>query len=131
MNSAVVRHRHCFEYTFAGDWNWEQFYEALQPFQSHRGSTAFDVIVDVREVTQLPMDAVLHLKPAVQLAESHQGRYVVVANGSAAQTLFLTFISIYKSLAARCFLVRDMEEAHALLCKPNSDNGASRSVNSA
>jgi hypothetical protein len=129
VNTAFARHRNRLELTFSGDWNWEQFYEAIQPVQSYHGSTEFDVIFDLREIAQLPMDAVLHLKPAVQLAERHGGKYIIIASGSAAQTLFLSFVSIYTSMAPRSFLVSDMEEANALLCNPA--DCASRTIHSA
>jgi hypothetical protein len=126
---AIVRHRNRLEYTFDGNWDWNQFYNALPPDQLFRGDEAFDVIFDIRNVTQLPMDAVLHLKPAIQLAERHEGKYVIVATGSSAQTLFLSVVSIYSAIAARCFLVSSMEEADTLLSKPNNDE--SRTIYSA
>jgi hypothetical protein len=129
VNIAIARRHNRLEYTFEGDWNWKQFYDALQPVQLLRGTGSADIVVDMRTISQLPMDAVLHLKPAVQMAERHDGKYVIIAKGSAAQTLFLSFTSIYSSLAARCFLVSSMEEADALLRKP--DNGQSLARGSA
>jgi hypothetical protein len=102
------------QYSFEGDWDWEEFYQSIARGRTFDRQHSADVILDFRRVMNISPDAVLHLKPAAQIAEQNQRRYIIVARSSAIQTLFMLFIRIYNSLATRFYLVNTLEDAYAL-----------------
>ncbi len=102
-------------YTFAGDWNWDDFYGVLV---DHGQETALDqlcVVIDLRQTTRIPTDAILHLLPAANRAKEIGGRVIVIATSSAAVTMFRMFVTIYHAVGGKFQLVTSDEEATAVL----------------
>ena len=104
-------------YTLTGSWNWEQFYTIFE--QQIKIPAPCDhrlcILIDLRAVTYIPSDAILHLKRAAQMAQTLGGMIVVIATSVTTTTLYCLFVSMYKSAGAQFRLASTIEEAHALL----------------
>jgi hypothetical protein len=115
-------------YSFEGDWGWDEFYQSIEQGRAFDHRHPADVILDFRRVTSISPDAVLHLKPAAQIAEENNRRYIIVARSSAIQTIFMLFIRIYSNLATRFYLVNTLEDAYALLSRPERNPSLSPEI---
>jgi hypothetical protein len=125
LKATVEWEKEFLRYTFEGDWDWDEFYQSIERGRSFDHKHPADVILDFRRVTSISPDAVLHLKPAAQIVEKNNRRYIIVARSSAIQTIFMLFIRIYSNLATRFYLVNTLEDAYNLLSRP--DRAQSRS----
>jgi hypothetical protein len=106
-------------YTYSGDWNWEQFYTVLETrLQEDKLDSRATVLVDFRGITKFPSDMILHLKRAAALAGETQVLVVVIANSASLITLYNLFVRVYSQIGKRFRLVRNDEEAYALLKLP-------------
>jgi hypothetical protein len=105
-------------FSFEGTWDWDDFYQSIERGRALDRKHTANVILDFRGVSHISPDAVLHLKRAAQIAEQNKRRYIVVAKTSSIQTIFMLFTRIYSSLAPRFFLVNSLDDAFALLAKP-------------
>lgn len=106
-------------YTYSGDWNWEQFYTVLETrLHEDKLDSRATVLVDFRGITRLPSDMILHLKRAAALAGETQVLVIVIANSAALVTLYNLFVRVYSQIGKRFRLVRNDEEAYALLKLP-------------
>lgn len=118
MKATVEWENEFLHYSFEGDWDWDVFYQSIERGRAFDHKQPTDVILDFRRVSHIAPDAVLRLKPAAQIAERNQRRYIIVARSSSIQTIFMLFIRIYPSLATRFFLVNTLEDAYAVLARP-------------
>jgi hypothetical protein len=75
-------------------------------------------LIDLRGVARFPSDAILHLKRAVQLANTISGTIIVIASSTTAATNYHLFITLYKPAGDRFRLVADDAEAYAALGLP-------------
>ncbi|MBI1257606.1 MAG: hypothetical protein GC204_09060 [Chloroflexi bacterium] len=105
--------------SFYGDWDWKVFYETVE--QRLLFGEAHDpcLIVDVRGVTRIPIDVVLHLKRATQLARDIKGMIVLIATSTAVQTAYQVLMMVNRPLAEKLRLVASDEEAYAILQIPS------------
>ena len=101
----------------SGRWCWRDLDERMDQWLNLRShlNSRFCILVDLRKVTDIPNDAILHLKPAVQFAQEEDVRVVVVAVSATAVTMFKLFVTMYKSTASKFQLASTEEEALALL----------------
>ncbi len=101
--------------TFRGDWQWKDFYAIVDQ------TTLFDenphacLIVDMRAVNRIPIDAALHLKRAAQLASKIEGKVIVIATSNAALTTYQLMTRVYRPLADKLCIVGSDQEAYRLL----------------
>jgi hypothetical protein len=117
VNATVESKNGFVYYTFEGNWDWDEFYRVIERVRALYQDYPSDGLLDFRYVSQISPDAVLHLKPAAQIAEQSNRRYIVLAGSSSIQTIFMLFRRIYSSLAPRFFLVHCLEDAYAVLVK--------------
>ncbi len=106
-------------YTYTGDWNWEDFYRILEwrdPDVPHGSEVC--VLVDFRQTTRPPSDAILHLKRAAKMAEETEGLIILITNSSALITLYNVFIIVYRAVSRRFRIVSSDREAYAILGLP-------------
>ncbi len=107
-------------YTYSGDWDWDEFYGILERrLPEDRLDSSSTVLVDFRTINRFPSDAILHLKRAAKLADDTQVQVIVIANSAALVTIYNLFIRVYSSIGKRFRLVRNDEEAYALLKIPS------------
>ncbi|HVU14803.1 MAG TPA: hypothetical protein VHD90_26185 [Phototrophicaceae bacterium] len=104
--------------SFRGDWNWTDFYAAIEQPDLANQDVTICLIVDLRAVNRIPSDAVLHLKRAAQLIEQVKGAVILIATSNAALTTYQLMITVYKPLAGKIQLVSTDQEAYALLQMP-------------
>ncbi len=105
-------------FTFSGDWDWQEFYRVFDLSDPCVPGQTTCALVDLRAVTRIPSDAILHLRGAAQLAESLGGTIVIIATSVPAATLYYLFVSMYRSASARFRLVASDPEAFAILQMP-------------
>lgn len=106
-------------FTYSGDWDWQVFYHVLEGEACPTGQTIC-ALIDLRSVTHIPSDAILHLRGAAQFAESIAGTVIVIATSVPATTLYYLFTSMYRSVSAKFRLVASDEEAFAILQMPSA-----------
>jgi anti-anti-sigma regulatory factor len=107
-------------YTYSGNWNWDDFYRILEwRDEDLLHAEKFSVIVDFRDVTRFPSDAVLHLKRAATMVNEKHEQIILITNSSSLATLFNMFIKLYSRVGQRLRLVTRVEEAYAMLKLPS------------
>lgn|GEM_PF-2805133 len=107
-------------YTYSGNWDWDDFYNTLERSDKDvQQAEKFSVIVDFRDVTRFPSDAVLHLKRAATMVNEKHEQIILITNNSSLATLFNMFIKLYSRVGKRLRLVTSDEEAYALLKLPS------------
>jgi hypothetical protein len=104
--------------TFSGDWDWTEFYKVFDRGESCLPGQTTCALVDLRPVTRIPSDAILHLRGAAQIADRVGGLVIVIATSIPAATMFHLFVSMYRSASNKFRLVTSDEEAHAILQMP-------------
>lgn len=104
--------------TLAGEWDVDQFYAQIEQESCGKFDPRLCVIVDLREVTRVPSDAVLQLKRAAALANHISGTIVVIAGSVTTVTMYRLFTSIYKPGSSKFALVSSDAEAYAVLGIP-------------
>lgn len=107
--------RSVLRYTFSGAWDWDELYAAFEVQQVDCLLDQLCVIIDLRQTTHIPSDAVLHLQRAASMAKEVNGKIVIIATNTAAVTMFRLFVSIYRSVSAKFWLASNDEEAAELL----------------
>jgi hypothetical protein len=101
----------------SGIWNWHDLDTQMDQWLIEHLAfmDGLRILVDVRKVTMIPNDLILHVKPAVQFAQEANARIVVVAASSAAITMFNLFVTVYKSVGQKFQLASNEEEALTIL----------------
>ena len=101
----------------SGAWNWEDMMAAIQRFQTADPTPVdrYCTIVDLRGISSLPSDAVLHLKGGAQLVSDVNGLIVVINSSSATAILFKMFVSMYRVVGGKLRSAANEKEAYALL----------------
>ncbi|MEP7291127.1 MAG: hypothetical protein ABI835_05060 [Chloroflexota bacterium] len=102
-------------YSYSGEWSWDDFYAILNQRDPPPPDGQLSALVDLRQTTHLPGDAVLHLKSAAKMAEEIDGMVVIITSNTAMTTLFNIFVTIYKRVGKRFRVVNSEEEAYAIL----------------
>lgn len=90
--------------------HWRESYALL--------SESLCILVDVRQVTAIPNDAILYLKSIARFVQNTDTMIVVIAANAAAVTTFNLFVTMYKSVGNKLHLVSDDSEALALITAP-------------
>ena len=101
--------------TLSGDWDWAEFYRVIDQETLFREPGDPCLIVDMRAVTHMPIDMVLHLKRAIQLISKLKGLVVLIATSVTASTAYHAMITLYKPIAEKIRLVSNDQEAYAVL----------------
>ncbi len=102
-------------YTFAGDWDWDDFSAVLVDHSQEFALDQLCIVIDLRQTTHIPTDAILHLLPAANRAKQIGGKIVVIATSSIAVTTFRMFVTIYRSVGRKFYLAASDEEAATYL----------------
>ena len=104
--------------TFSGDWEWDDFYSFIekQTIKSTDADHGVCFLIDLRPVTHIPSDAILHLKRAAELASEVNGLIVLIASSVEVLTMYRMFVTSYRSVGHKFRLAASDEEAHAA-CK--------------
>lgn len=106
----IIRH------TYSGEWDWKDFYDTLAQrsleLQAGAGVTLF---IDLRGIPHFPSDMIFQLRDAAKLAEVTDELIIVISNNAALITLFNVFIRVYSRIGKRLRLVKNDDEAYALL----------------
>jgi len=110
--------KHVIRFTFAGDWNWEDFYGVFDRRDPYPPDQRICFLIDIRAVTRIPSDAVLHMRRFVKLAEQVGGLIIIIATSVPAMMMFRLFVSVYRSASDKFRLVANDEEAYAILQMP-------------
>lgn len=104
--------------TFSGAWDWGVFYgtftaelEKCETARMHRVC----VLIDLRDVTGIPSDAVLHLRVGARMAEAIDGKIIVIAKSIAAVTAYRLFVGMYQTATKKFALAASNEEAYQIL----------------
>ena len=103
--------------TFGGGWDWDVFYKTFtdQLEQCSADERHLCVLIDLRDVTDIPSDAVLHLKNGARMAEFVEGKIIIIATSIAALTMYRLFVSIYKAVASKFSLAANDAAAYEIL----------------
>ncbi len=104
--------------TFSDDWIWEDFYRLFEAIPCP-GEQRLCMLIDLRSVTHIPSDAVLHLKRAAQMSAGITGMIIVIATETAIQTIYELFVTMYKPISPKFRLVSSDDEAYELLQMPS------------
>ncbi len=107
-------------FTFSGDWEWGEFYNVFGRLELCPPGQTTCALVDLRAVSRIPSDAILHLRGAAQLAENIGGVVIVIATSVPASTMFHLFVSMYRSVNDKFRLVANDDEAFAILQIPSN-----------
>lgn len=102
-------------YTFEGAWDWHDLYAAFELHIDlcHENKTC--ILIDLRQASNIPSDAVLHLQRAAEMVQSVPGKIVIIASSSPAVTMFRLFVTIYHSVGDKVSLASSNEEAYQIL----------------
>ena len=102
-----------------GVWVWADMAAAIPRWEAvNIHDENYCLIVDLRAITSLPSDAVLHLKDAAQLSLAVNGLIVVITTSSATSILFKMFVSMYRLVGGKFRSATSDAEAYAVLGLP-------------
>ncbi len=101
--------------SFSGEWDWKVFYETIEQPTLFNEPNSPCLVVDLRGIERMPIDAVLHLKRATQLVSKVEGMVVLIATSVTVVTMYQMLMMVYKPLAAKMRLVSSEAEAYAIL----------------
>jgi hypothetical protein len=106
--------------TCVGVWAWADMAAAIPRWEAVNSipDENYCLIVDLRAITALPSDTVLHLKDAAQLSLAVNGLIVVITSSSATSILFKMFVSMYRLVGGKFRAATSDAEAYALLGLP-------------
>ncbi len=101
----------------SGVWNWCELDAQMDRWLAeHQPCTEqLVILLDVRKLTMIPSDVILHIKPAVQFIQEANALVVVLAASAPAITMYTLFVTIYKSVGQKFQLASSDEEALALV----------------
>jgi hypothetical protein len=103
----------------SGAWLWSDMAKAIQNWRATQPpSSPFEqncIIVDLRGITAMPTDAVLHLKDAATSSGNVNGKIVVIISSSAIAVLFKMFVTLYWKVGGKFQAASSVEEAYKLL----------------
>ncbi len=102
-------------YTLAGAWDWVDFYATFEPQSEICALKNLCLVIDLRQATHIPTDAVLHLQRAASMAKGIDGRIVVIATSTAAVTMYRLFVTVYRLVKDKFQLAASDEEAAKIL----------------
>jgi len=105
----------------SGQWNWADLDRASTVWKAARSAPPENlcVLVDLRRVT-MPIDVVLHLRTAANLARESNALVVVLATSAAMLLVFKTFVAMYKAIGDKFHIAADEAEAYAILGLPTA-----------
>ena len=101
--------------SFSGDWDWKVFYETIEQPTLFNETHSPCLLVDLRGIDRMPIDAVLHLKRASQIVTKIEGAVVIIATSASILMTYQVLSTIYKPLAAKMRIVSSEQEAQAIL----------------
>lgn len=101
--------------TLSGRWDWEELYEAIEVERQQREPSRLSLVIDMRQITHVPSDAVLYLQRGADLSKQVGGKIVVIATSTTVVTMFRLFATIYRSVGDKFLLASSDEEAAKFL----------------
>ena len=104
--------------TFSGAWDWKVFYQTFTTELEKCGTASqrrVCILIDLRDVTGIPSDAVLHLRVGARMAEVVEGKIIVIAKSITAVTAYRLFVGMYQTAARKFTLAASDEEAYQIL----------------
>ncbi len=101
--------------TLAGVWDWNELYRVIELQQEQCDPNQLSVVIDMRQMSHIPSDSVLHLQRGAVVAKEVGGKIVIIATSTAAVTMFRLFVNIYRSVGDKLYLVSSDEEAAEIL----------------
>jgi anti-anti-sigma regulatory factor len=115
------RDRNIIRVNCAGSWNWADMAEGIRKWRIAQPSPLENtcIVVDLRGITSMPSDAVLHLKDAATSSREVHGRIVVIISSSAIAVLFKMFTTMYWKVGGKFIAASSEAEAYKLLGIPS------------
>lgn len=111
-NKTIVR------LSFEGEWNWQDYYMAVQQSNMMLESVKYkvDIITDFHRSENLPPQAFVHLRRALFNVPPNWGSSVIVTGERpSVSSLMHSFIKMHPRLGKRIAIVTSLEEAYTLL----------------
>ena len=101
----------------AGAWVWGDMAQAIQNWRAVQipPPQLVCIIVDMRAVTSIASDTVLHLKDAATSSRDVNGQIVVIMSSSAVAIVFKMFVTLYWKVGGKFCAASSEEEAYKLL----------------
>jgi len=101
-------------YSFAGMWNWDEFYIALDRALEMENSVSHrvDVVADLRRSERIPSDALSHVQIIARKQPANLQLSVFVTNSLFARALLGVLRPISKTVSNHYRIVPDLERAY-------------------
>lgn len=90
-------------WTFTGKWTWDEYYLCRKSINDDICGVGHvvDLIVDMREGSMLPANAMTHARSAVDSAPDNIGVTVVVGTNAMLRIFYNMFSKLYNTIAAK------------------------------
>lgn len=101
-------------YDFIGQWDWEEFNNAVlhtYSLMESRLDVVIDTIANFETTRWLPSGSIQQVKRSLEDAPSNSGNIYIAQGNMFINTMARTFNKLYKDMRGRVFVVNTLEEA--------------------